>query len=193
MISTKATREEFETYVQNIIDRFNSATSDQIATGRAWYPTAHEFAAQVGHGNVRTGAGIVAALSVMKSWSENVRLATDASNGHVHGHMGDALRKVNAMLAGTAPEDVLPMDSKTGNFYRNILNPSDTEAVTIDRHAHDIAVGEVYGSRDRGLSSRGRYAVIRNAYLEAARRLNEVPATVQAITWTTQVEMLDRS
>lgn len=190
MIGTKATPEEFETYVQNIIITWNSATPEQICKGRSWYPVARDMAVMFGDGNVKIGAGIIAALSVQKSWKENIRLATDASAGNVHGHMGATLAKVRAILAGTAPEEVLPMAAKTGNFYRNIVDPSDPDAVTVDRHAHDIAVGEVYGNRDRGLSTPSRYAIIRNAYLTAAKRLGEVASTVQAVTWTVQIDRL---
>lgn len=193
MISTKATPAEFETYVQNIVAIWNRATPAQTAKGRAWYPVAHDLAIMFGDGNVKVGAGIIAALSVQKSWSENIRLATDASNGNVHGNVGNALRKVEAILSGIAPEDVLPMQAKTGNFYRNIVDPTDASAVTVDRHAHDIAVGTVYGSKDRGPSNPTRYATIRDAYVTASKRLGECPSVVQAVTWTYQVEMLDRT
>ena len=190
MIGTKATSAEFETYVQNIIAKWNAATPEQIAKGRAWYPVAHDLANMLGDGNVRMGAGIIAAMSVQKSWKENVRLATDAANGNVHGHTGRNLDKVRAILSGIAPEDVLPMAAKTGNFYRNIVDPSDPSAVTVDRHAFDIAVNEVNGNRDRGLSNANRYAIIRDAYLTAAKRLDECASTVQAGTWVAQIDML---
>jgi hypothetical protein len=190
MISTKTTPQEFETYVQNILNRWDSLTAEQNSKGHAWYPVAHDLAVMVGNGDARKGAGIIAALSANKRWSENQRLAMDAANGNVHGHVGNALDKVRAIMAGTDPTDVLPMDKKTGNFFRNILDPSDPNAVTVDRHAHDIAVNEVYGDRDRGLSANSRYATIRNAYIEAARRIGETPSTVQAGTWQSQVDML---
>jgi hypothetical protein len=190
MIPTTATDAEFRTYVENIKNKFNSARPDQAAKGRAWYPVAHDLAIMLGDDDVRKGAGIIAALSANKRWSENVRLATDAASGNVHGHVGNALDKVRAIMAGAAPEDVLPMTAKTGNFYRNIVDPSDPNAVTIDRHAHDIAVGEVYGNDDRGLSNPNRYATLARAYMVAAEELGETSSVTQAITWTAQVEML---
>jgi hypothetical protein len=75
------------------------------------------------------------------------------------------------------------MDRKTGHFYRCILDPMDADAVCIDRHAHDIAVGEEYGARDRGLGAKGRYALIAHCYREAALRLGELPSVLQAVTW----------
>lgn len=181
-----ATREQF---VQNIIDAFNDATEDQLQRGRVWYQTAHDIAYMISGGRIREGAGVVAALSANKRWEENVRLAESAyTNGEATGHVKDALRKVEAIMTGTDPEDVLPMGAKTGHFFRCILDPEDPDAVVIDRHAHDVAVGEVYGNENRGLGSKQRYALLAHCYREAALRLKELPSTVQAVTWVRQVE-----
>lgn len=91
-------------------------------------------------------------------------------------------------MAGEDPELVLPMDSKTGHFYRCILDPTDAEAICIDRHAHDIAVGERYGNRDRGLSSKARYALLADVYKRAAKRINVIPQELQAVTWVVWIE-----
>lgn len=173
-----------ESYVQNIIAVFESATPDQESSGRTWYATAHQIADMMTEGDVRTGAGLLAALSPQTSWWLNVELATDAyESGTPSRHVADALSKANRILAGVDPAEVLPMDRKTGHFYRCILDPSDPEAVCIDRHAHDIAVGKPFGAEERGLSSKGRYALIAHCYREAAQRLGELPQTVQAVTW----------
>lgn len=193
MIPTKATPELFETLVSNIVAAWHAATPEQVSKGRAWYPVAHDLAVMLGNGDARMGAGIIAALSVQKSWSENIRLANDAATGNVHGHTGANLRKVAAILAGTDPANVLPMAAKTGNFYLNILDPCDPTAVTVDRHAYDVAVNEVNGSKDRGLGNANRYATVKAAYIEAARRIGELPPVVQAGVWQARIEMLART
>lgn len=173
-----------ERYVQNILTVWKAATEEQRAAGRTWYPTAHQVADMMTDGDVRTGAGLLAALSPQTTWWLNVELATDAyETGNPSRHIGDALSKAAKILAGIDPEDVLPMDRKTGNFYRCILDPADPESVCVDRHAHDVAVGEPYGAQDRGLSAKGRYALIAHCYREAAQRLGELPMAVQAVTW----------
>lgn len=188
----KLTAKDREQFVVNIIDEWDKATPDQLARGRAWYLTAHQLADMMSEGNVRAGAGVIAALSAQKSWPENTRLAQEAfANGEAAGHTRENLAKVAKILSGADPAEVLPMGAKTGNFYRSILDPDDAEAVCVDRHAHDIAVGKTYGSEERGLSAKGRYAVIAHAYREAAMRLDELPSTVQAVTWVTRVEALD--
>ncbi|BCL28524.1 hypothetical protein ACFFS2_30700 [Streptomyces aurantiacus] len=182
------TREQF---VQNIIAAWQSATPEQQHDGRVWYRTAHELAAMMTDGNPRAGAGVIAALSANKSWPENVRLARQACEaGLTSGHFTDALHKTAQIMAGADPEDVLPMERKTGQFFRLIANPGDPDAVVIDRHAHDVAVGETYGQRDRGLSSAGRYALLAHCFREAALRLGELPSTVQAVTWVAHTERI---
>lgn len=175
-------------YIRNIISVYERATEDQRARGMAWYPTAHQLADFLSEGDVVRGAGVIAALSANKAWDINQRLAADALNGNAHGHTGTNLAKVARIMAGEAPETVLPMGAKTGNFYRCIVDPTDAEAVCIDRHAHDVAVGRRYGDAERGLSSKGRYAVLSLAYRNAAAKLGILPSELQAITWVVWTE-----
>jgi hypothetical protein len=183
VIPTKATDAEHEAYVSNILTAWYDASEEDEATGRAWYQVAHDLANILGDGDTRKGAGVIAALSPQQGWERNCKLAEAAFAGHLSGTVGNALAKTRMILEGRDPADVLPYLRKTGNFYRNILDPTDPDPVTIDRHAHDVAVGEVYGSRDRGLGCASRYATLAHAYREAARRLGELPCTVQAVTW----------
>lgn len=181
-VSTKIDNVDFETMVDRIMTVFKSATQDEDREGRSWYPVAHDLAVFLA-GDATTGAGVIAALSANKSWDTNTALATRAFSGDPGGTMLDALNKAERIMSGEHPEDVLPINIKTGQFYRCIVDPQDPHAVTIDRHAHDLAVGERYGSRDRGLKNINRYNIIADAYREAAQRLNELPLTVQAVTW----------
>lgn len=190
MIPTKPSDTTRRRYIANIIKVYNQATPDQKRRGHDWYRTAHQVADFLSEGNVRQGAGVIAALSAQKAWDINVRLAKDALNGNPHGHTRDTLAKVAKILAGVDPAEILPMDAKTGNFYRSILDPDDAEAVCIDRHAHDVAVGRPYGDKDRGLSSKGRYAVLSLAYRNAAAKLGILPSELQATTWVVWTEHL---
>jgi hypothetical protein len=183
-IPTTADDNAMTIYVNNIIAVWNAATAEQAAEGRSWYKIANGLAEMMAEGDTRAGAGVIAALSANKAWEINIRLAAQAwETGEVRGHVRDALGKAERIMLGEDPLVVLPMDSKTWNFYRCIADPDDADAVVIDRHAHDVAVGKVYGNQDRGLSNKRRYATLAHAYREAARRLGELPSTVQAVTW----------
>lgn len=190
MIPVKPSDSTRRRYVNNIVKVYRQATEEQEARGRSWYRTAHQLADMMSEGNVTAGAGVIAALSANKAWDLNRRLAADAFKGEIHGHTAENLAKVAKIMAGADPAEVLPMDMKTGNFYRCILDPSDTEAVCIDRHAHDVAVGRPWGDRERGLSSRGRYAVLSLAYRNAAVKLGITPSELQATTWVVWTESL---
>lgn len=180
-----------EYYVRNIISVWSVATDDQFEQGAHWYEQAHWTARMLADGDVRTGAGLLAALSPQTSWWLNVELACEAYEaGTASRHTGDACSKANRILAGVDPEEVLPMRRKTGHFYRCILNPDDRVSVCIDRHAHDVAVGVAYGDWSRGLSAHGRYALIADCYWEAAQRLGQIPSVVQGVTWVTWRENL---
>ncbi|WP_405956929.1 hypothetical protein [Streptomyces phaeochromogenes] len=191
MISVDASEETREHYVRNIIAMWRAATPEQMQRGRTWYCTAHDLASLITNGDARTGAGVIAALSANKSWSENSRLARQAyETGVPSGHFQDALTKVAKIMAGADPAEVLPMERKTGMFFRCIADPFDPDAVVIDRHAHDVAVGDTYGQRDRGLGSARRYALLAHCYREAALRLGELPSTVQSVTWVVHTERI---
>lgn len=191
MIPFKVDDTTREDYVRNVVAAYRAATAAQVARGTVWYEVAHDIAEFVSDGNARQGAGVLAALSANKSWRDNQVLAERAygPNGP-GGHTMANVRKVERILMGEDPEDVLPMHAKTGHFYRCIFDPADPDPVVIDRHAHDVAVGVTYGDKPRGLSSKKRYALLAHCYREAALRLGEVPSVVQAVTWVRQTQMI---
>ncbi|WP_258308571.1 hypothetical protein [Streptomyces sp. NWU339] len=189
MIPVKSTEKQRAVYTQAIVDKWNIATPDQKRRGREWYATAHEFAAEIAAGNTSKGAGVLAALSANKSWADNCRLARKAfAEGTASGHVHDAITKANRIMAGTDPNEILPMHIKTGFFYVCIADPEHAEAVVIDRHAHDIAVRQIYGQRDRGLGAVGRYNLLADCYRAAAQKIGEVPSKIQAVTWVAHIE-----
>lgn len=194
MIPIQASPADFDRYASNVLTVWESATPDQEAEGRRWYPMAHGLAEMMCDGDARMGAGLLAALSPQTSWWLNVELAADAyETGRPSRHLSDALSKAAKILAGIDPAEVLPMERKTGHFFRCIADPSDPEAVCIDRHAHDVAVGEPFGDRPRGLTAKGRYRLLADVYRAAARAVGELPSTVQAVTWVTWRDMISET
>lgn len=88
MIPVKSTEEQRAFYTRAIVEMWNSATHDQVRRGRMWYPTAHKLAAEISVGDTTKGAGVLAALSANKSWTENCRLARKAfDEGTASGHV----------------------------------------------------------------------------------------------------------
>lgn len=187
LLPVKPTDQERAAYVARVLTAYEHATDDQRTRGYDWYPSAHTVASEALNG--RMGAGILAAYSPLTSWEINVRLARHSwLTGEATGHTRDAVGKVARILSGQDPTDVLPMASKTGQFFLCIADPSDPDAVVIDRHAYDLVAGRRYGNADRGLSARGRYASVADAYRQAGKSLGIVPSVVQATTWLVQVD-----
>jgi hypothetical protein len=172
--------ERINALAENIRNARNAATPDQIARGAKWYTIANGIAAMVGDGDVRKGAGIIAALSPRMQWDRNVKLALDAGNGHVHGAMGASLRKAQAILDGTAPEEVLPMAAKTGNFYVNVSDPNEPNAVTVDAWAYRVATADPTAP---GPKSQRDYDEVAQAYRMIAAEFGELANVTQAGTW----------
>jgi hypothetical protein len=183
---------QFSSMVKNIEHGVLSASDEEIEAGKLWYPKAQEIAHEVGGGDIRKGAGIIAVTSPQNSWNENVRMAREIGrSGTTKGFITqDTIRRANEMREGRDPAEMLPEKLKTGHFFRNIHDPSDRSSVTIDRHAHDASINERWGGKDRGLATVGRYNTFVNAHMGATQRLNTVPGLedltpgqTQAINW----------
>lgn len=188
MLPTTPDEATMAAWVARVREAYLATTPAQRTEGEQWYPYAHSVAAEISGGRPAQGAGVLAALSAQKRWPLNVSLAWDAFEGNVHGHTGAVLDKVRAILAGTAPEDILPMHLKTGHFYRCIAVPDNARSVVIDRHAHDIVAGTRYGNANRGLANPNRYESLADAYRVAALDLDVLPSIVQAVTWVAHTE-----
>ena len=194
-----ATR-QFRTMVSNVETILGWATPNEVKAGRDWYPTANDHARRIGrlagHKNredaIHAGSGVIAALSPMTEWDENL------INAHSMAKTGipqneppqQAQDKARSILLGGDPEDhvVKPgrPQNKTYHFYRNIKDPSDPHFVTIDRHAHDATMGHGMVGNDRGLEQPGRYRKFTEAYALAGSRAGiSLPKQAQAQAWGT--------
>jgi len=183
--------------VENIAAKFEAATPEDRESGKLWYPTAREHAVIIGGGDAEKGAGILAALSPRTDWDANLQGAYHIAHTGTAwlaehdtlkgaGQTSDNNAKALRILNGEHPLKVLG-GHKVRSFYNNILNPDDPSHITIDKHAHDIAVGIPQGTRGSGslgLGAAGRYQHFVHAYRIASGELGvEVPNITQATTW----------
>lgn len=180
---------------RNINRVFRSASAEQIAAGADWYVDANLVAknfAAAHNLTVEQTAGIIAALSPLNSWGNNINLAARLidAGGLTAGYLSNGLNKANAILAGEDPETLLT-SNKVGAFYAAIVTAGKTNKVTVDRHAHDIAVGERYSDDSRPSIGNKLYREIEAAYIRSAKILSKETGIdlsavqVQAITWIT--------
>ncbi len=182
--------------VSNILAVYNGATADNLRFGLQWYSIAHRAALAMGGGrawHLSRNAGIIAALSPMNGWENNVRKARQlvSQRGRIIATpeggngigLGANVAKAVAIYNGADPLNILGGD-KVRAFYMTILDPTGDIDPVIDRHAFDIAVGEVTDEKRRGILSRkGVYSDFAKAYREAAIIAGIGASQMQAITW----------
>ena len=121
----------------------------------------------------------------MVKWDRNLAMAQFVyENGHANGlGLGGNCRKAELIFAGNDPLDVLGGD-KVRSFYMTIVDPINAELVVVDRHAYDIAFGNVYSDAERKIGKR-MYRELSKAYRDAATIANVLPSQMQAVTWVT--------
>ena len=186
---------QFQEHVTNIVNKYREASPEMLKGGSEWYERAHDIAHKLGSGNVERGAGVIAALSPQMGWGRNVDMAKEMFTHGTALQTEDNLKKATRIHEGEDPREVLG-GHKVRSFYENILNPANPEPVTIDRHAHDLALGMKFkgsgggvkgeAGSDLGLGAMGRYNHFVHAYKHAAGELEVgVPNKVQAVTWVT--------
>lgn len=176
--------------VDNILATFDSATASEIAAGKSWYLAANALAWELDPMRPWNGAGVIAALSPRLRWDKNVSYARMAYNlkgypldiaGNYIPALGNSRIKALRMVNGAHVSDVLGKGLKTNAFWHNILNPYTSNAVTVDKHAFNIANGE--RTRYDVVIKDKDYREIANLYREAARIAGIAPLHMQAITW----------
>lgn len=148
----------------------------------SWYVMAQGIALELSPNDVWRGAGVLSALSPLKKWDLNVRIARISfSTGIAQGNIGQHNEKAQRIINGEHPLDVMRGD-KTRSFAEAIATGGNGHIATIDRHAHDIAMGQVYTDKTRKIGKRV-YRDMAAAYAECAEYTGNSVNQIQAITW----------
>ena len=175
-------------HVDNIISTYLRATDAQHDAGMSWYDDTHAFASELSPGDVWRGAGVIAAFSPVCPWPRNVELARNAFlTGVATGHTAMFCGFAQRILDGELTLDVLKGD-KTRAFASAIADPANSTIATIDRHAHDIAMGRIHTDKERKIGKR-LFRTLSDAYVESAELVGVSVAQIQAITWVAWREM----
>lgn len=174
----------------------NASTEDYNA-GLCWYQQAHDLAVtlatQYGYELWQT-AGVIAALSPQQSWAFNQRAAAAAIEAHSKGepvtqqmtgqtqaNVSKALRILDGEALTTTIGACLPKSGhKVWSFAQNIIAPSVSRNVTIDRWA--VKAWATPETEFKHLTP-NRYARCEADYQAAAAALGIMPSQLQAIVW----------
>ena len=160
-----------------------------------WYTDAHEECTELWTLSplyLCQIVGVVAALSPMKSWSQNIIQARKMILTGDCGHMKSMKSKAERIMKldrdmsyeemKTAISDILN-GNKIVSFFHNILEPNETNVVTIDRHAISIAIGRKATDKEQQLT-RNQYEFLAQCYQYTAEGLGMTASKLQGITWS---------
>lgn len=173
--------------LKNLTKIFESADK----SGLNWYDDAHNFCKNVSEKYnlpMDKVCAVVSSLSPGTNWEQNKKDTInliESMNGNraqfKFTTYGQNVIKAYRILDGyIKPVDAFNVTTgpKTFNFFRNILDPTDSNFVTIDRHAFRIATGKEYKS----LTAK-QYREVAAHYIKAAKKLDITPAQLQAVLW----------
>ncbi len=181
-----------------ILKWYNRATKQQVIDGLAWYTEAHVLAVELAstYGvSVLQAAQIIAVLSPQKKWETNKREAIAMFNEFFNGIVPSfsyfattrTLTECHSILSGEWA--IYPSRIKTYSFADNIAYLDSTE-VTIDRHALRVAYDDTSAAIDKvGIV---QYREARQAYRMVAASLGIKAYQLQAITWVTYKQFVNR-
>lgn len=170
-------------YVTNIVHTYLQGTPEEIAEGAHWYDKQNALCRELCPDNVWRAAGVIAAYSPLTPWWRNRELAIDSLITGIarNDSLGMNVRAAQRILDGEHTLDVLKGD-KVRAFASAIADPDNSTIATIDRHAHDIAMGRVFDNHTRKIGKRV-FRTLSDAYCDAADMLGHSVAQTQAIVW----------
>ncbi|MCB1711802.1 MAG: hypothetical protein KDH96_04760 [Candidatus Riesia sp.] len=179
--------------VQNILEVFYQCSSEDKVD---WYVDANNFAGYLekeyfkelkGNFNQRMAksCGIIAALSPLKTWEENKKIAESFLKQGKAKHTKLFTNKAKDILTSTGTEEeivAILKGDKISAFFLNILNPKDSSFLTIDRHAICIALGREATENEKKLTT-SQYRFFELAYTIASSKVGVRPILMQSSTW----------
>tara|TARA_R110000737_G_C14624761_1_gene494639 strand:- start:50659 stop:51282 length:624 start_codon:yes stop_codon:yes gene_type:complete len=176
-------------YTKTCVDNVVQLAMESNPDDRNWYQDAYNFALELSYQynvGVQRVVGIIAALSPMKSWDENKRLAEEYLKGNRYGTYGTLLGKADDIMYlehdNVSDENILDIlnGQKISAFYLNINHYQKSTTVTVDRHAVEIAMDTIL---DNHQMTAKQYAFFQNVYIIASDKLGYLPHELQAVTW----------
>lgn len=144
-----------------------------------WYKDAHIYASDTilqnrtnfdsdYHLDINKFIGYLAALSPLKNWNQNKKLAQDFYLTGTAGHIGLNVNKCNAIkVSDGSDECILAVlnGNKICSFYLNIKYYDRATNVTIDRHALSIALGYQTDESEQSGITKNQYEFFVQCYI----------------------------
>lgn len=167
--------------LNNILKR---KTDEDVQEAKQFYYNAHKEAkllAEKYNKDLLHTSGVLAALSPMVRWEQNIRLAHKYFRGERKIHVRRQINKCYEILNTSTRIEVLRILSglKTQNFFVNILDPDNENFVTIDRWM-------IRAIRNEDILSitPKQYLEYKEIFIKFAKRKRLHPVFLQALIWT---------
>ena len=182
--------------VNNIISIHKLATPDEVKHGMTWYHQALCECTKISKRQdipLHIVVGVVAALSPNNKWDRNLSNAESLIAAYLAGDHMESVKvstyhkmKEKAwgildMIPTYGETKVLLNGQKIVCFFENIMGEN---TCTIDGHARNIAYLERIGlTDDKTNIGKKEYAILQDAYRQAAHDCGIKAYEMQAITW----------
>lgn len=166
----------------NIIAAYVAASPADLHEGLSWYGRARALASELSPENPARAAGVIAAMSPLLSWPQNELRAREVFETGTTRGLSRNVSKAERIYNGEDPLNVLS-GPKVLSFFHNIMGTGE-DAVTVDRHAIDAAVGRTLSNNERAaLVSGKRYKNLAVMYRDAASLIGVKSSDMQAVVW----------
>lgn len=170
-------------------------TEEDMSSGLSWYfdvnQLCQEWSAQVGQANFTPihAAGIIAALSPMRSWPDNIRKAREVLDTGTTTGLGHTLETAQLIRHGFDPEFLIGrtgQNLKVQAFFNNIAFPDTSKHVTVDRHMWTFLCNDFDVVRKAGLYFKSyEYEWASDRVRNVAADLEILPHQLQSVIWLT--------
>lgn len=182
-----------ECATQRINNMFHAATEDEMSRGINWYADAHLICTDLAdssgikHLTPLHVAGIMAALSPMRSWKENIEKTRQVVETGTTTGLGHTVVTANLIWHGIDPHVVIERTGenlKVMSFFDNIAYPESSQAVTIDRHMWTLLFADPKIVQKADLYFKPHeYMWAVDIFRKVAAEHGYLPHQVQAVTW----------
>lgn len=177
----------------NILRIWNKTTDEQRFD---WYLDAYRWGIEclfianldaTDQANINKICGVIAALSPVKNWRDNKKIALDMLLTGDCGHMKMFKDKAARILASDGSEQAILAilnGEKIKSFFLNIRHPHKGDNVTVDRWMIRVATNDFSLVVDKDLSiTKNQYKFMADAIKLAADKVGVSPLVMQSSTW----------
>lgn len=174
-------------FLENILAQYHSALPHEVEDFSLWYRQARFISrviSVISGISIENSAGVVATLSPMNRWEDNVSDAIGLARDVTAKVRTTEPNKKKAIriLSGESADSVLSGE-KVRAFW-SIIAGHEVERVAVDRHLYRAAMGSSWiSTRDSAPRDLREYREIEQAFVAAAERVGVSVSCLSSVVW----------